>query len=133
MLVLICGSRGFDDTQAIRAALGRLPAETHVIHGDAKGADRLAAELAAREFGLTVTAHPADWSTHGRRAGILRNLAMLDQHPDLVIGFWDGHSPGTGHTLSQAAARGIPVWLPAHAPAPSPGAGNHNTEGGSIR
>ncbi len=46
-----------------------------VVHGDAPGADRGGAAW-ARERGLFVTAFPADWATHGRAAGPIRNRRM---------------------------------------------------------
>jgi hypothetical protein len=56
-----------------------------------------------------VRVFPADWERYKRRAGIIRNLEMLDQEPDLVIAFWDGKSRGTAHTIGEARRRGIPV------------------------
>lgn len=108
MKVLACGSRSWTNVDAIRARIYRLPADAIVMHGDAPGVDRMAA-LAAEEHGLAVKAFPADWKRHGRRAGFLRNLVMLDQEPDLVLAWWDGTSRGTEHTIREAARRGIPV------------------------
>lgn len=109
-LVLICGSRDWPDPAAIHRRVEDLPAGTVVLHGAAPGADTHAA-TAARTHGLTVRAFPADWRRHGRRAGLLRNLAMLDQHPDLVIAFWHNESRGTLHTIDTARQRGIPAEL----------------------
>jgi hypothetical protein len=82
--------------------------EIEVIHGDARGADRWAAEV-ARQLGCRVRAFPADWDRFGKRAGILRNLQMLDQEPVLVLAFQFNGSRGTQHTISEARRRGIPV------------------------
>lgn len=55
-----------------------------LIHGDCRGADRLAARL-AKELGIEVRAYPADWN-QGPSAGPRRNQRMLDlESPDLVI------------------------------------------------
>ncbi len=112
MKVLVCGSRKFADpfqaSLAIDARIDKLPSGTTVIHGGALGADQIAAEAAARS-GHIVKAFYADWDAHGRRAGIIRNLQMLDEKPDLVIAFWDGSSRGTAHTIAEAGARKIPV------------------------
>ncbi len=72
------------------------------------GADPIAHNVAVG-LGWNVEPYPADWERHGRRAGHLRNLAMLDYPPDLVLAFWDGQSPGTRHTITEARRRGIPV------------------------
>lgn len=89
----------------------RLPPNATIIHGDAAGADKTAAWL-AEDFGFSVEAFPvtdSDWQQYGKRAGILRNLTMLDTEPDLVLAFWDGKSKGTRHTIEEARKRGIPV------------------------
>lgn len=110
MKVLVCGSRDWTDRDAIAEALRRLPAgaETQLLHGAAKGADRIVAQL-SHLYGFDVQAFPADWAQHGKRAGILRNLQMLDTRPDLVIAFQRNASRGTQHTINEARRRGIPV------------------------
>ena len=117
MRVLICGSRltsRFDDPIAIwdliHDRISQLPAGTTIIHGGATGPDEFA-HKAAKMQGYHVTRYKADWKHEGRRAGILRNLRMLDTNPDLVIAYWDGKSRGTAHTVAEARKRGIPVEL----------------------
>lgn len=109
--VLVCGSRSWNRRDVILARLRRLPPEATVIHGAAYGADSLAASAAA-DLGLRVEAYPANW--HGRgyydpRAGLKRNILMLDQQPDLVIAFHRENSTGTNHTILEARKREIPV------------------------
>ena len=108
--LLVCGSRTVTREQLplIRAELACVPKNCVVIHGAADGADKLAEEVALG-LGLKVEAFPALWYAHGDRAGKLRNLQMLDTKPNMVLAFWDGRSPGTGHTVSNARKRGIPV------------------------
>ena len=108
MKVLVCGSRNWRDPDLIYNRLARLPRGTTVMHGSARGADRQAAAY-ARALGLTVEGYPADWEALGRRAGIVRNLQMLDEKPDLVLAFWDGESKGTWHAICAARERLIPV------------------------
>jgi hypothetical protein len=105
--ILVCGSRSWTDAAAIRRRLRAFPGAV-VVSGAARGADSLAAQEAYR-MGLAVELHPADWQRDGRRAGFLRNLAMLDSGVDLVLAFWDGSSRGTAHTMAEARRRGIPV------------------------
>lgn len=106
--ILVCGSRDWTDAAAIFDRLNKLAGPLTILHGAAKGADTIAADIAWRLHHI-VRAYPADWKTHGKKAGILRNLAMLDQNPDLVIAFQVGNSPGTQHTIDEARRRGIPV------------------------
>jgi hypothetical protein len=111
--VLVCGSRKFSDpfhaSMMIDAKIASLPL-CEVIHGGALGADAIADESAARH-GLKVSAFYADWDTHGKKAGIIRNLLMLDQKPEFVLAFWDGSSKGTLHTINEARKRRIPVEI----------------------
>jgi hypothetical protein len=88
--------------------LKELPRGSTIMHGDARGIDRTAGEL-ADALGFFVEVYPADWERHGRRAGVVRNLEMLAKRPDLVLAFWDGSSRGTKHTIDEARKRGIPV------------------------
>ena len=109
MKILVCGSRDWDDAGAIRDRLALIAdAVPTVIHGDARGADHCA-DVAARLLRMRVQRFPADWETHGKRAGILRNLAMLDEQPDLVLAFQRNGSRGTQHTIDEARRRGITV------------------------
>lgn len=110
--VVVCGSRRFPDpfrvSLAIHDCIDALPEGCEVITGGAFGADLMAHDAAQRR-GLPTRIFFADWDRHGKRAGILRNLEMLDTKPDRVIAFWDGSSPGTRHTITEARKRAIPV------------------------
>lgn len=108
-MVLVCGSTEWTQSGPIRARLRLLPRGTKVISGMARGADRIAAEI-ADGMGFEVIEMPAFWRTGGTynpKAGFERNLRMLDRKPDLVIAFWNGVSGGTQHTIDNARRRGI--------------------------
>jgi len=49
----------------------------------------------------------ADWETHGRAAGPIRNEKMLTWKPDLVVAFPGG--VGTADLVRRAEAAGVPV------------------------
>jgi hypothetical protein len=113
--ILVTGPREWDDEETIRGALRPYidalsvrADEPTIVHGDCRGADRLAAYVAL-DLGFWVESHPADWAKHGKRAGILRNLQMLDTGPDVVIAFRLNGSRGTTHMIEAAKARGVPV------------------------
>ena len=108
MKVLVCGSRDWPSPRRIRDRLRDLPKGVTIMHGDARGADKQA-DVIARGYGMPVEVFPADWRGQGKRAGYLRNLAMLDQKPDLVLAFQRNGSRGTQHTIDEARKRGIPV------------------------
>lgn len=120
MKVLVTGAapRRYDpasptwtDKERVKEVLRHVGA-TIVVHGAARGADRLAGE-AARELGLEVRAYPADWATHHRAAGPIRNREMLTEHPDLVIAFHPdiAKSTGTVDMLMLADKAGIPYCV----------------------
>lgn len=108
MKVLVCGSRDWPDPDMIRARLNLFPFRCEIIHGGARGADHWAGVF-ANALGHEERVFPADWRGKGKRAGYLRNLAMLDQQPDLVLAFQRNGSRGTQHTIDEARRRGIPV------------------------
>lgn len=115
--ILVTGSRDWDDELMIRSALKQyidpLPPyadEPVVMHGDCRGADKIAAAQAL-DLGFWVEAYPADWDKHGKRAGILRNLEMLELNPDVVLAFRRNGSRGTTHMIEAAKKRSIPVVI----------------------
>jgi len=109
MRVLVCGSRGWTDYDAILRRLAQIEeGRPTIVHGAAGGADTIA-DRAAKTLNLTIERYPADWATYGKRAGFIRNEQMLDTGVGLVIAFWDGQSRGTQHTIESAKRRGIPV------------------------
>ena len=79
LAVLVTGSRDWNDRDAVIAALNRVDGmfnERVLIHGDARGLDRMAAEIAAAS-GWTVLAMPASWDELGSSAGPVRNREMV--------------------------------------------------------
>jgi hypothetical protein len=108
--VLICGDRRWADEAAMKRFVDRLPADAVVIHGAAKGADRMAGRL-AQQRGLEVVEFPADWKRYGRAAGPVRNKQMLEVKPDLVAYAHDDleTSKGTKNMVKQAQEAGVAV------------------------
>lgn len=104
MLVLCCGSRNWTEWFKIKKMLYRLSLSLGrftVLHGGAQGADSNCGQM-ARILGLDVEVMRPDWLKYGKRAGMLRNTAMLERRPDYVIAFWDGVSRGTLDTIQKA-------------------------------
>jgi hypothetical protein len=114
MRVLVCGGRNFADL----GWFGQVMTELHVkcgpitliIHGAASGADTMAGEW-AEHMVIPLRVFPADWATHGRAAGPIRNGQMLcEGKPDLVVAFPGGR--GTENMIHQARAIGVEVYRP---------------------
>jgi hypothetical protein len=83
------------------------PRDVTIIHGKAKGADSIADEWAAVNW-LSVEEYEADWATHGKAAGPIRNQQMLDEgKPDMVVAF-SGRT-GTADMVRRARKAGISV------------------------
>jgi YspA, cpYpsA-related SLOG family len=110
--IIVCGSRSWGDRKLIENTLYDLAVEygcdITIVHGDAKGADRIC-EQEAQKAGLLIEKHPAEWGSLGKRAGLIRNEMMAGLGADLCVGFWDGRSTGTAHMMDAARAKGIPV------------------------
>ena len=108
MRVLVCGGRDFADGEMAFDALDKLAGDaTEVIHGGARGADRLAHDWAAMRS-KTYRAFPANWAEHGKAAGPIRNQQMLDDgKTDLVIAFPGGK--GTADMVRRARHAGVRV------------------------
>lgn len=104
--VIVCGGRDYDDAEMVRGVISMLALDTIVVHGSARGADSLASK-AAEDLGLFTEAHPADWDTHGKPAGFIRNQEMLDAGADLVIAFPGGR--GTADMVRRARRANIAV------------------------
>jgi hypothetical protein len=116
MRILVCGGRDYADEDVVARVLTdaftfwiRSSDEPFVIvHGDARGADRLAGAWADAYPDILVNEpHPADWTRYGRRAGPIRNQEMLDSGIDLVIAFPGGR--GTADMVHRARKAGVKV------------------------
>lgn len=110
--VLVTGSRTWTDLSVIVAALDGLLIEHPdmvLVHGKCpKGVDLMADAWAARR-GVPVEGHPADWGAYGKRAGFLRNQAMVDTGPQMCLAFIMDGSRGATHCANAARTAGIPT------------------------
>jgi hypothetical protein len=110
--VLVCGGRDYQDHQHLFATLDDLHKRQPialVIHGNQRGADKLAGEW-ARQRNCPCTPYPADWGRLGRKAGPIRNAKMLnDGQPDLVVAF--PGSAGTASMIRLARRAGVEVII----------------------
>lgn len=112
--LLVCGGRDFDDKGLLYATLTRIWREIRqngvkviLVHGGARGADRLAGQW-AEEMGVPCIVHAADWDRYGRSAGIIRNIEMFDKwKPSAVVAFKGGK--GTAHMVGYARKKGANV------------------------
>lgn len=111
MKVLVCGGRDYADYDKVSDVLDTLDEDTQgnvttIIHGDSRGADSLAGEW-ARRAGAQEVKCPANWVIWDRAAGPIRNQAMLELGPDLVVAFPGG--AGTRDMVRKARAASVDV------------------------
>ena len=112
--ILVCVGRNYWDRSAFLLAMthAREWFTPHfcIIEGGAEGADYLAKEWAEKNC-MPVLEILAPWGIMGKRAGMTRNLWMIEfAKPDIVIAF-PGHT-GTADMKAQAIAHKITLWEP---------------------
>ena len=115
MKVLVCGGRDYNDQSTVSDWLDTIhDGATHmgskiecIIEGGAQGADACGARWADDNSVRRIT-FPADWNSHGRKAGPMRNSEMITKgEPDLVLAFPGG--AGTADMVRKAKAAGIAI------------------------
>lgn len=119
LAILVTGDRWWPSPKAIGTVLRREPPFV-LIHGDARGADKLAGAAATRMM-MPVEAFPALWDREGRAAGPIRNTRMLRrlmEHRDeglevKAIAFHNdlSSSRGTKNMIEQLKRAEVPVKL----------------------
>ena len=73
-------------SQAIlKETKGTDPQQVTIVEGGATGADFIA-HMVAKQNGFNHEQYPADWSL-GKKAGLLRNMTMVDKGADVVLAF----------------------------------------------
>lgn len=84
-----------------------LPFDICIIAGKATGADSAAVDWASVNW-CSFKEYPADWKTHGKAAGYIRNKQMLEEgKPNFVLAFPGGK--GTANMVKLAEDAGVPV------------------------
>lgn len=108
MRVVVTGGRDYENRLVVVESLTPLRDKIDVlIHGGARGADTLCAQV-ADELGITTVEYPADWKAHGRGAGPRRNQQMIDEgQPDLCLAYPGGR--GTADMVRRCKKADIPV------------------------
>lgn len=111
MKILFCGGRKYNNTNKVVDVMNSLIEEFGrfgIIHGGAYGADTLCGAVGTAMFGLYEEVYEAQWGYYGKKAGIMRNIRMLEEgKPDLVVAFPGGK--GTAHMCKIARDVGIEI------------------------
>lgn len=110
MKVIVAGSREITSYIVVKDAIKNSGFDvTEIVSGTARGVDKLG-ELWAFENDIPVKRFPADWEKYGKSAGYKRNQQMAD-YADALVAIWDRKSPGTGHMISIAKMKQLPVYI----------------------
>lgn len=112
MKLIVAGSRTLEPSadfiENCLFMLGLWEQFDEIVSGKAKGVD-LAGEKFAAGYGFEVKQFPADWDTHGKKAGVLRNKEMAI-YADALLLIWDGVSRGSANMRKEMLALGKPVY-----------------------
>lgn len=110
MKIIIAGSRNaFINDDLPKAIELSGFAISEVVCGGCRGPDT-AGEVWAHANRIPCVLFYAEWNRLGKRAGLVRNIAMAD-YSDGLIAFWDGKSAGTKHMIDAMKKRGKPVCV----------------------
>ena len=110
MKVIIAGGRDIVDFNCVRDAYTKSNFKaSEIVSGGARGVDYLGEALAS-QLRIPVKVFNADWKTHGRAAGPIRNTQMAE-YADALVAVWDGESKGTANMISQARSKGLEVFV----------------------
>ena len=110
MIILCCGDREWKNEISIERELETYSRDTVIIHGNARGADKLSSIVGKRLGFKEIISFPANWFKYGRAAGPIRNQQMIDEgKPDYIIAFHSDikSSKGTKDMLNRASKHGI--------------------------
>lgn len=110
MKVIIAGSRNITNPDFVERAIQQSGFSiTEVVSGRARGVDTLG-ERWARLNKIPIKFFPADWKTHFKAAGPIRNQEMAD-YADGLIAIWHNNSSGTKDMINKAKAKGLKVFI----------------------
>lgn len=115
MKLIIAGSRTFNfDHDFIHEAIyavnnyQRKFNDLEIVSGGAKGVDATAKKY-AEAWDKPFREFPADWETHGKAAGPMRNKQMAE-YADALLLIWDGESKGSASMKKEMEKLKKPIY-----------------------
>lgn len=110
MKTIIAGCRHINDYEfLLQSILDSNFIISEVVSGKANGIDKLGEQF-AHDLNIPVKYFPADWNTHGKSAGYIRNTEMA-KYADQLIAIWDNISPGTKHMINIAKQYNLNTYM----------------------
>lgn len=112
--LIVAGGREFSDYNLMREAIAEFIKEhkitkLEIVSGGARGADSMGEEY-AEYYGHSKHIIPADWNTHGKAGGYIRNMEMANYADGCII-FWDEASKGSKHMIDIAKGKDMPLKI----------------------
>lgn len=111
MKLIIAGSRTItlsSDQITSYLAQNNVPVVTEVVCGLDRDSD-LSAKEWAENYEIADTDFYADWDTHGKAAGPIRNKQMAE-YADALLLIWDGESKGSANMKKEMQKLGKPIY-----------------------
>ena len=112
MRTIVAGSRDGISYKDVCEAILSCPWSSQIseiVSGGARGADSAGEYFAKYERRLPVKIFLADWNTHGRAAGHIRNAQMAEYAHALIL-VWDGRSTGSKNMLVNARKARLKIY-----------------------
>ena len=104
--VLVCGGREYTKRARVKEILDAISPKL-IIHGNARGADKLAGEYGFLNK-IPMEVYPADWDQHPKAAGPIRNRRMLNEgNPTMIVAFPGGD--GTNDMVDLGRKAKVPI------------------------
>lgn len=123
MKLIIAGSRTIElEPKLLLSILERLTEtspffndfdDLEVVSGTAGGMDRSGEKFVgwytSTQAYISLKKFPADWNTHGKAAGHIRNKQMAE-YSDALLLVWDGESKGSANMKNEMLSLNKPVF-----------------------
>jgi hypothetical protein len=103
MDIILTGGRGYPDRKKVWSVLDLLDFNL-LVQGGATGADMHGYDY-CNFHSIECRTKKADWEKHGKAAGPIRNVEMLEEFPNAIVVAFPG-GRGTENSVKEALKRG---------------------------
>ena len=111
MKLIIAGSRDYfpSENSIIRFLVEKnIPKVKELVCGMCSGVD-MCGKNWADNYEIPIKEFPADWKTHGKAAGPIRNKEMA-KYADALLLIWDGKSRGSANMKQEMKKLNKPIY-----------------------
>lgn len=108
MKIIVTGGRDYKDYLKVGVILDELEPQWVAVGDCRSGVDKFVRDWFIDMDRINYEVYYADWETHGKAAGPLRNIAMIEENTDCVVIAFPG-GKGTENCVREAKKRGLVV------------------------